>query len=59
MATKLLRKLENKHNVRPKDLRDLADNLKKRAGQLLGGELKTCEKLLESLIRNRSFEENG
>jgi len=59
VATKLLRKLENKHNVRPKDLRDLADNLKKRAGQLLGGELKTCEKLLESLIRNRSFEENG
>ena len=58
VATKLLRKLRNRHDVRVKELQELRTALRSRwKDRKLDPAPTQCEELLTSLIRTRSFEE--
>ena len=58
VATKLLRKLRNRHDVRVRQLNDLRTTLQTRWKEgKLDPAPKQCEDLLDALIRTRSFEE--
>lgn len=57
VATKLLRKLEHRHNVRATDLKKLRTLLVEKAKTVQSVCLKKCDAKLAGLIRDRSFEE--
>ncbi len=57
ISTKLLRKLEHRHNVRVADLKRLRKTIAEKATALGGGQLGKCEAKLASLIRERTSDE--
>ena len=59
ISTKLLRKLEHRHNVRAADLKRLRKTLAERALSQVGAPLGKCDSKLAGLIRERSSDEGG
>jgi len=59
VSTKLLRKLEHRHNVRAADLKRLRKTLSEKSSSQLGAQLAKCDSKLATLIRERASDEGG